>query len=78
MSLKPNGAAIRAIRERTGISLVGLASAAGINKGYLSRIERGERVTVGPEVLRALADRLGVPLEAIISYPAPAETAAAS
>ena len=75
MTLKPNGAAIRVIRERTGISLTGLASAAGIDKGYLSRIENGERANVGPEALRSLADRLGVPLEAI-TYPAPAEAAA--
>lgn len=64
MTLRANGPAIRAIRERTGISLSALALCAGINKGQLSRIEREHSETSAP-VLRALADRLGVPLEAI-------------
>lgn len=71
MTLRPNGAAIRVIRERTGISLTALAADAGIDKGQLSRIERGERGGKAPSAatLKAIADRLSVSLEAI-TYPA--------
>lgn len=72
MILRPNGAAIRVIRERTGISLSALAADAGIDKGQLSRIERGQRggLVPSPATLRAIADRLSVTLDAI-TYPAP-------
>ena len=78
MALRPNGAAIRVIRERTGISLTALAADAGIDKGQLSRIERGQRggLVPSPVTLRAIADRLGVSLDAITnSVPEPEEVA---
>lgn len=83
MALTPNGAAIRVIRERTGISLTGLAAKAGITKGQLSMIERGlpGGLNPRPEVMRGIADALGVHLAAITNLtpePAAAEPAAAA
>jgi transcriptional regulator with XRE-family HTH domain len=59
-----NGAAVRALREAIGISLTDLAFAVGISKPQLHRIETGGSQT-SPEVYRKIADRLGVPLDAI-------------
>ena len=67
MPLRHNGAAIRAIRERHGLSLSQLAAEIGIHKGTLSRIER-QRISTDPANIRAIADRLRVPLDAI-TYP---------
>lgn len=77
MIQKANGAAIRVIRDRTGITLTDLAACVGIDKSQLSRIERGESETT-PAVMRALADRLRVPLEAITYPAAPPEPLAAT
>lgn len=78
MALRPNGDAIRVIRERTGISLTALAADVGIDKGQLSRIERGQPGGLVPSArtLRAIADSLGVPLSAITyRVPEPEEVA---
>jgi transcriptional regulator with XRE-family HTH domain len=49
---------IRAFRHRRGLTLEALAAAAGIHKGHLSRIERGEKApSVG--TLEAIAQALG-------------------
>tara|TARA_R110002049_G_scaffold304859_1_gene500562 strand:- start:707 stop:967 length:261 start_codon:yes stop_codon:yes gene_type:complete len=37
------GAAIRARRKSTGLSQEGLADAAGMERAYIGRVERGER-----------------------------------
>jgi transcriptional regulator with XRE-family HTH domain len=66
---RANGATIRALREAIGIQQDTLAAAAGISKGHLSNIE-SERKQPAPAVLRAIANRLGVPLDAI-SYLVP-------
>jgi len=58
-----NGAAIRAIRELTGITQFDLAERIGITQGALSNIERGRRAS--PYTTRKIADELGVTLEAI-------------
>lgn len=62
-----NGAAVRVIRELSGISLTDLAARAGIAKASLSNIERGIHGTA-PETNRKLATAMGVPLESI-TYP---------
>jgi len=51
-------ARIRSLRRKRGLSLGALASAAGVDKGYLSRLERGQKA---PSIatLAALADALG-------------------
>lgn len=59
-----NREALRAIRELTGIEQSELAARCGITQSHLSNIERGKRAPSAP-VLRALADKLGVSLDAI-------------
>jgi transcriptional regulator with XRE-family HTH domain len=71
MKRKANGATIRAIRLALGISQVSLAARTGIAKAYLCQIELGARdKQPSAELLRRIADELGVKVEAI-SYPVP-------
>jgi transcriptional regulator with XRE-family HTH domain len=67
--MRINGAALRAIRERSGHTGVQLARAAEINRAYLSHIEAG-RKQPSPEVTRRLASALKVPVTAILADPA--------
>lgn len=60
----PNGAAIQAIRKAQGWKAIRLASAVGISHSHLSNIEK-LRKGASDEVLRKIADTLGVPLAAI-------------
>lgn len=53
------GKRVRSIRRRNGITLDQLAEATGLNKGYLSRIESGEK-TPSIATLLKLADALEV------------------
>lgn len=64
-TLRANGDAIRAIRERSGLSQTDLARAVGVSQPILSRIESGERPG-RPEVIRSIASALKVPVTAII------------
>jgi len=59
-----NGAAVRALREAVGIKHGVFAVDCDISPGYLTNIEKG-RKQPAPDVARALAARLGVPLDAI-------------
>lgn len=61
---RANGAAIRALREALGIRHGDLAAAANISAGYLTHIEKNAR-NPGVDVIRAIATRLGVPMDAI-------------
>lgn len=70
-----NGAAIRALREAVGIKHGVFAVDCLISPGYLTNIEAG-RKQPSPDVVRRIATRLGVELDAI-TYPAPAEDVAA-
>ncbi len=63
-SIPTNGAAIRAIRELLGISREHVANAAGITPGAFANIENGRDTTL--PVLRAVADRMSVPIDAIV------------
>ena len=54
------GARLRDHRRRLGLSQSQLAAKAGVNQGYLSSIEKGDR-TPRPDTLRAIAVALGVP-----------------
>ncbi len=58
------GRRIREIRQRQGLTQTQLAAKAGLNQGYLSSIERGERIP-RPTTLRAIALALEIP-EAIL------------
>ena len=61
---RTHGPAVRAIREALGIKHGEFAIDCEITPGYLSNIESG-RKQPSPAVARAMADRLGVPLDAI-------------
>ncbi|MEV5939889.1 helix-turn-helix transcriptional regulator [Streptomyces sp. NPDC051994] len=63
--MRPNGTAIRAIRRAQNMSLRAMQTATGLNRGYLSRLERGLiRESDGEPVLKVAA-ALSVPLNAI-------------
>jgi transcriptional regulator with XRE-family HTH domain len=62
--VKSNGEAIRAIRERTGMSVTELHRAANVDRTVLTRIEKGERNGT-PAQLVAIAKALDVPITAI-------------
>jgi transcriptional regulator with XRE-family HTH domain len=54
------GKRVRSIRRRTGVTLEQLAERTGLNKGYLSRIESGEKSPSIATLLKLSAE-LGVP-----------------
>lgn len=63
-----NPAALLALRERTGLSQSELARRAGLAQSHISAIERRARTNdVQPATALALADGLGVPLDAILA-----------
>src|SRR5690606_2428270 len=62
--VKPNGDAMKAIREARGISLQQLAKDIGRDVGFLSRVERNQQ-GAGDETLHRYAARLKVPIDAI-------------
>ncbi len=70
-SLPTNGAAIRAIREALGITRDQVAEAAGISTGTFANIENGRNST--PPVLRRIAERLHVPVDAVVRCQLPAD-----
>ncbi len=66
--MRLNSAALRALRERSGLSVTALATAAGIKQAHLSNIESGRR-SASPEVAVSLARALKVDLAAILAEP---------
>lgn len=62
--MKPNGIAIRALRTANRCGLRELEKKTGLDRGYLSRLERGKR-GASPETVLLIAHALNVPLEAI-------------
>ncbi len=52
------GSLLRQYREAAGLSQLGLSRAVGVNSGYISRLEAGERSAPGADLVRALADAL--------------------
>ncbi|RLP68392.1 XRE family transcriptional regulator [Mycetocola reblochoni] len=63
-----NGATVRALREALGLRSRDLSERAGIDPGYLTKLENGSRQP-SALILRKLAIGLGVSIE-VISYPA--------
>ena len=63
--MKSNGHAVRAIRQRSGLSATQLADAIGVTRPFISNIERNYR-NGSPEVIKAIADALKVPITAIL------------
>lgn len=72
--MKSNGHAIKAIRERSGLSVTQLAEMIGRTRPFISNIEANRR-DGSPEVIKAIAEALKVPITAII-YGAPERGAA--
>lgn len=58
------GATIRALRKAYGLQAHELGRLVGKSEALITAIERGKR-TATPEVCRAIADKLGIPLAAI-------------
>jgi len=65
MAMHVNPAALRAIRERTGLTVSGLARLSGISQPHLSNLENGRR-RAGPAAIKALAEALQVPMTALL------------
>lgn len=63
--MRPNGQAIKAIREARNLSLRDLQQQTGLNRGYLSRMERGFIRKPADEPVLKVATALGVPPDAI-------------
>ncbi|MCZ1006389.1 helix-turn-helix domain-containing protein [Streptomyces lydicus] len=63
--MTPNGNAIRAIRVAQKLSLRALSDRTGLNRGYLSRIERGLIREPAAGRVEAIAQAMCVPTEAI-------------
>lgn len=72
-----NGSSLRAIRERTGWTVTGLAAATGIGRSHLSNVEAGRRQLSAGKA-RTVADVLGVPLAAITSTYTPEQVTGVS
>ena len=66
MALTANGAAIKALRQAYGWRGTKFAAACGISHGHLFNVENGAK-QASPELLRRIADTLGIPLAAITS-----------
>ena len=64
------GAQIRDLRGERGLTLEGLAAAAGVSRAMLSRIERGESSPTA-QLLNKVCDGLGITLSALFAEPAP-------
>src|ERR1700754_3386648 len=63
------GQRARTIRRRRGLSLDTAAGLAGITKGYLSRLERGERSFTRRGLLEDLAAALGCSVADLTGQP---------
>jgi transcriptional regulator with XRE-family HTH domain len=62
-STKQFGALLRKLREKRGLGVNQLAGYAGASGAEISRIERGERKRINPDLLRKLAPKLNVTYE---------------
>ncbi len=60
-----NRAALRAIRERSGLTVSELARLSGVSQPHISNIESGVRGARAP-IIKALADALEVPMLALL------------
>ncbi|MEU0659555.1 helix-turn-helix domain-containing protein [Streptomyces lavendulocolor] len=63
--MKPDGPAIRRVRKAQNMSLRMLQELTGLNRGYLSRMERGHIRTSDDERVRTIANALQVKPAAI-------------
>jgi len=63
--VRPNGQAIREIRRAKNIGLRTLQQMTGLDRGYLSRLERGHIREPNDDQVRKVATALHVALDAI-------------
>lgn len=68
-------AAIKAARERRGLSQPGLAREAGVSAAAVAKWEQGHRMPSSAEVVAALAEALGTTAEALHLVPPDFQTA---
>lgn len=66
MNTKEFGAYLRSLREEKGLGVNQLAKYIGISGAEISRIERGERQKINPDLLRRLAPKLDVSYEFLL------------
>jgi transcriptional regulator with XRE-family HTH domain len=71
-----NPVSLAVTRTLAGLSQAGLSRATGISQGYISGIEAGDKHAT-PEMLKKLADGIGVPIAALITDPTAAQIAEA-
>ncbi len=64
MATRLNAEALRAIRERSGLTVTDLARLSGISQPHISNLENGSRRAT-PPTIKALAVALGVPMMAL-------------
>lgn len=62
-----NGAALRTIRERTGLAQLALAEKSGVSQGRISELEAGH-LNVRPATVKALAEALACDQAALIAH----------
>jgi transcriptional regulator with XRE-family HTH domain len=60
----PNGTAIRALRRALKLGIRAVEQRTGLDRGFLSRVERGQR-GASDEELRLIAKAMDVPVAAI-------------
>ncbi|MFJ3706604.1 MULTISPECIES: helix-turn-helix domain-containing protein [unclassified Streptomyces] len=63
--MTPNGEAIRAIREAKKLSIRALSRSTGLDRGYLSRLERGHIRQPADSTVEAIAAAMRVSTSAI-------------
>jgi len=63
--MRINPVALKAIRERSGFSQAALGRAANVSQGHISQLEAGEKEP-RPEMVRRLAEALGIPIAALV------------
>lgn len=63
--MRINGAALTAIRERSGLSKSRLAVLAQVSLPYLRDLESGRRKGQNPAIVKSIAEALDVPTMAI-------------
>ena len=62
-----NHHALKALRERSGYTIRGLAEASGVSKSTISAAEQGER-NPSPSAIKKLAEALAVPTVALLKH----------
>ena len=78
-TVEVHGPAIREIRVRSGLGVMDLATAAGVQRAYIAKLELGHSRRVSPQVFNALLAALSInDRRAIMANPYGAAERAAS